>query len=116
MRSMLGYGLASLLLLAANGVASVALAQQPPPVSPYPDGTGDVAVDSLNAGQLNQNYRGPWYQVPASQVRPGYAGPAYAQPASPQPGYGRPAYAQPGYPQPGYPQAYPPAGGRGYGY
>ena len=37
---------------------------QPPPTSPYADGTGNSAVDTLNSGQLDHNYTGPWHRVP----------------------------------------------------
>lgn len=76
----------------------------------YPDGTGDVAVDQLNAGQLDQNYRGPWYyprQAPAAYAGQGYAAPAYRAPGYPPPGYPAPAYPPPAYAAPGapYPQS-----------
>lgn len=42
---------------------SLALAQQAPVMSPrhYADGTGNSAIDRLNASQLNDNYKGPYY-------------------------------------------------------
>ncbi len=52
--------------------------RQPPPRSHYADGTGNSDVDRLNAGQLDENYRGPWHPVPPGrgmmppdEMRPG---------------------------------------------
>ena len=64
--------------LAAFGVLALAgpamaqpakpvVAQQPPPISPYADGTGNSAVGTLNSGQLDQSYTGPWHQVPPNR-------------------------------------------------
>ncbi len=51
--------------LAVPALTTPAWAQRQPPVrSSYADGTGDSAVDTLNSGQLDRNYTGPWHQVP----------------------------------------------------
>ena len=47
--------------------AGPATAPQPPPSSPYADGTGNSAVGTLNSGQLDQSYTGPWHQVPPNR-------------------------------------------------
>ena len=50
--------------LAITAGAAPALAQhQPPPTSPYADGTGNSAVDKLNAQQDDRNPQN-WHQVP----------------------------------------------------
>jgi len=104
------------ILLAAAGLAATATgaarAQQPAPRSPYADGTGNSAVDPLNCGQLNQNYKGPWYQTPARPVAPppgAYPPRAYPPGAyPPSPG----AYGPP--PPPPGTGAYPPPPPGGY--
>ncbi|WP_051537213.1 hypothetical protein [Asaia prunellae] len=52
--------LSGVMLLAAP---SFALAQQGPAAMSghYADGTGNSMIDRLNASQLNDNYRGPYY-------------------------------------------------------
>ncbi|MCQ9156576.1 hypothetical protein [Acidomonas methanolica] len=40
--------------------------------SPYADGTGNSAVGDLNAAQLNQNYKGPYY-YPGQPIPPARA-------------------------------------------
>ncbi len=53
--------------------------------SPYADGTGNSAVDTLNSGQLDRNYTGPWHQVPTHRPAAGPIGAVGvpAQPATP---------------------------------
>jgi len=105
------------ILLAAAGLAATATgaarAQQPAPRSPYADGTGNSAVDALNSGQLNQNYKGPWYQTPARPVAPPPPG-TYPQRAYPPGAYPPPpgAYGPP--PPPPGTGAYPPPPPGGY--
>ncbi len=69
--------------------------------------TGDSQVDQLNAQQLNENYRGPYYigRPPPPGVRPpAYVPNGYSPPAPP--GYYPPASA--GYPPPPPPGYVPP--------
>ncbi len=76
--------------MAASMLALVGPASAQPPqrqaqrqaTSPYADGTGDGAVDTLNSGQLDRNYTGPWHQVPAHRPAAGPVG-AIAVPAPP---------------------------------
>ena len=100
--------LAAALLFATTGLcdaqtrtAPAHIASQPPPRSSYPDGTGNDVVGDLNASQLNQNYRGPWYVVPPNRVLPGYTPPppVTAAPVTARSPYPMPAYAQPAPPQ-----------------
>ena len=78
------------LVLAGLLASATALAQpdprpphgQPPPRSPYADDTGNSDVDRLNAGQLDQNYRGPWHpavpghgMMPPDRMEPGIVPP-----------------------------------------
>ncbi|WP_419729234.1 hypothetical protein [Lichenicola sp.] len=69
---------------------------QPPPHSPYADGTGNSAVDKLNAQQDDKNPQN-WHQVP-----PGTPGSRMMAPA--------PAYMPPA-PPPGTMAPPPPQGG-----
>ena len=56
---------AGVLMAALAGPAGAQPARvQSPPTSPYADGTGNSAVDTLNSGQLDRNYTGPWHRVP----------------------------------------------------
>lgn len=62
--------LAALACLSASpALAQPAAAPQPPPSSPYADGTGNSQVDTLNNSQTDQNYTG-WHQVPPSPEMP----------------------------------------------
>ncbi|MBE7210296.1 MAG: hypothetical protein INR65_04700 [Gluconacetobacter diazotrophicus] len=65
--------LAAFLLAAPAALAAPRPGAADPPqssASNYSDGTGDSAVDSLNASQLDNNYRGPRYQVQHGTNRP----------------------------------------------
>ena len=79
-------GMAAAWVLALAGPASAQQPQQPQrqaqrvATSPYADGTGDSAVGTLNSGQLDQNYTGPWHQVPTRRPAAGPVG-AVAVPA-----------------------------------
>ena len=58
--------LAAVLMAALAGPAGAQSNRvQPPPISPYADGTGNSAVDTLNSGQLDRSYTGPWHRVPS---------------------------------------------------
>ena len=81
---------ASMLMLA--GVASAQQPQRPAQrqaTSPYADGTGNSAIDTLNSGQLDRNYTGPWHQVPTHRPTAGpmravaVPGPQGSQPVAP---------------------------------
>ena len=52
--------------------------------------TGDSRVDTLNAAQLNENYKGPYYYPSGQVVAAPPPAPAYPPPP--------PAYPPPGYP------------------
>ncbi|MCQ8241360.1 hypothetical protein [Rhizosaccharibacter radicis] len=100
-------------MLAATAVwllpATIAMAQQAPPSSPYRDGTGNSEIERLNSSQLDQNYRGPYYQVPPRPVMPGTLRGAYPPAYRPvAPGYAPPAYGRPAYGVPASPGAVPP--------
>ncbi|WP_336762473.1 hypothetical protein [Asaia sp. VD9] len=47
--------------LLASPVAAFAQHAPGGPSGHYADGTGNSMIDSLNAAQLNDNYRGPYY-------------------------------------------------------
>ncbi len=58
-------GMVAVSMLALAGPASAQRPQtQRQATSPYADGTGNSAVGTLNSGQLDQNYTGPWHRVP----------------------------------------------------
>ncbi len=63
--------------------------RQPPPRSHYADGTGNSDVDRLNAGELDENYRGPWHPVPPGRgMTPGPMAPGSLPPGPVPPGFG----------------------------
>ena len=130
--------LAALALPFGVAAAQPELGQGPPNEGPpnegqpnpaYRDGTGNDQIERLNNGQLDRNYRGPWYEpngqpAPPPGAMPPYApGPpgslgsgAYPPPAYPPPAYPPPddrpsTYPPPAYPQGVHPPSRPPAAG-----